>query len=236
VNTIFHSDNAAVFNSDALRAAARDEVINSSLIFRAREGDRAAAVALHRGFWPFVFEFEHAIDRHPLPRKPLVERFGIPSVREVFRGLFEAVREMKEEEGSHALHWKKDAECLGIDALEAPTVAGVTELISDSYTTDHPQFFAVLAGTEYIAEELGRHLVHAKPYTSLFSRKRWMWGEVHIEARHLGPSHLEIDLDLARAYGGERSIERITQMVFNTIRLFGRAARDVEEALAAAAD
>ncbi|MGH7175690.1 MAG: hypothetical protein ACREGR_05025 [Minisyncoccia bacterium] len=232
MKTLFYNDSAAVFDTAGLRAAARKEVQTSSLIRRAAGGDRQAALALHIGFWPFVFEFEHAIDRHALPREQLIERFGSTLFRRVFVGLAKAVREMKEEEGSHAQHWKKDAQQLGITDLERPTVPGVAELIASSYTTDHPQFFAALAGTEFIAEELGAYLVPATKYTNLFGRKRWVWGEIHIEPHDEGPSHLEIDLDFARAYKPDADTASIREMVLKIIHLFGRAANDVEAAYA----
>jgi hypothetical protein len=186
-----------------LRTAARDEVAGSSLIRRAASGDREAATALHRGFWPFVHDFEDAIDQHALPRWPFRQKFGADVATRTFLGLAEAVRDMKREEGGHAAHWRKDAECLGMSDLEGPVVDGVRDLVVDAYTPDHVRFFSVIAGTEFIAEELGAFLVKSQPFTDLFSRRRWIWGEVHLIPHDDGPSHLEIDLDLARAYAPE---------------------------------
>jgi hypothetical protein len=228
---LFHMDNADFFDLHSLRAEAARIVAASPLIRRARHGDREAAVALQIGFWPFVSEFELAIDQQALPRQPLVEKFGAQSVRRVFTGIARAVRDMKQEEGSHAAHWRKDAQCLGVHDLDAHCVAGVQALVDRSYTRDLPSFFATLAGTEYIAEELSRFLVGSTRFTSLFSRKRWIWGEVHLAPHEDGPSHLDIDLDLARAYSNAPRPAAVEQMVLETIALFGHAADEVEDAL-----
>lgn len=229
---LFYDDTPAWVGARALRRAARREVESSTLIVRAAKGDRGAAVALHIGFWPFVSEFELAIDQQKLPRFPLRDKFGDRATN-TFLSLAEAVREMKREEGSHAAHWRKDAECLGVLDLEGPIIPGVQALVEDAYSTDLPRFFSVLAGTEYIAEELSKFLVHSPAYTGLFSRHRWVWGEVHTIPHDDGPSHLEIDIDLARAYApNDRCIERIREMILDTIRLFGQAAREVEAAFA----
>lgn len=87
--------------------------------------------------------------------------------------------------------------------LGAPLADGVRDLIVEAYLPDHVRFFAVLAGTEFIEEELGALLVKAPKFVDLFDRKRWAWGEVHLFPHDEGPSHLEIDLDLARAYASK---------------------------------
>jgi hypothetical protein len=228
---LFHADNSDFFDVPALRCRASEIVGESSLVSRAEQGDRAAAVALMVGFWPFVGEFELAIDRQSLPRQALVDHFGEPRVRRVFGGIARAVRDMKQEEGSHAAHWMRDAQCLGINDFGGPCVAGVQGLIDRAYTNELPVFFATLAGTELIAEELSRCLVDSRLFTDLFSRRRWMWGEVHLLADDSGPSHLEIDLDLARAYRPAASPADLRRPVLDTIALFGRAAGEVAAAL-----
>jgi hypothetical protein len=225
---LFHSENEKFFDLQLLRAYASQVVGASSLIRAARAGVKEAAVALKIGFWPFVREFELAIDRQALPRHKLAEKFGSQRMRRVFMGLAQAVREMKEEEGSHAAHWVKDARCLGLELLDRQCVPSVQALIDRSYTKHIPSFFATLAGTEYIAEELSRFLTSSPAYTNLFSRKRWVWGEVHIASHGEGPSHLEIDVDLARAYSDGANAEAIEHMVCQTISLFGQAADEVE--------
>jgi hypothetical protein len=193
--SLFYADSSQLLGSADLRTAARDEVESSSLIRRAHQGDMDAARALHVGFWPFVREFELAIDHQQLKRHPLQRKFGIQKTSEAFHALAEAVREMKKEEGSHAAHWRKDALCLGLKSLDGPDVSGVGELVATAYTKDLPRFFSVLAGTEFIAEELGTYLGRSSAYKALFSRKRWVWGEVHTIPHDDGPSHLEIDLE-----------------------------------------
>ena len=140
---------------------------------------------------------------------------------------------MKREEGNHAAHWQEDASCLGLNDLEGPIVPSVQKLIADAHTADQVYFFSVLAGTELVAEELSAFLVRAEKFLDLFNRKRWTWGEVHLIPHDDGGSHLDIDLDLARAYlaKGEDS-ESIGRSVIGTIELFAQAAREVEAALA----
>jgi hypothetical protein len=198
---------------------------------KARAGNKAAAIALKIGFWPFVQEFELAIDQQALPREPLTRKFGDRVMRRIFVGMARAVREMKSEEGSHAAHWRKDAECLGVRELGNDRVPGVQALIDRAYTKNLPDFFAMLAGTEFIAEELARFLIESEDFTTLFSRRRWVWGEVHLAPHDDGPSHLEIDLDLARAYDSSTSPTAIQRMIVDTIRLFGRAADEVDDSL-----
>lgn len=228
---LFHDDDFSFFDADALRRAAAWEIAVSPLIGRAAHGDRTAIVALHRGFWPFVSAFERAIDEHVLPRRPLQERFGHAQFAETFVGLAREVKHMREEEGSHAALWEDDADAFGIGELDGPIVGGVQALIDQAYASDHTRFFCALAGTEFIAEELSRRLVQSAAFTSASALGRWKWGEVHLAA-HEGHSHLEIDLDLARAYSPDASSEALSALVLETIHLFGRAAAQVEHALA----
>lgn len=225
-NLLFHP--VSGIDIGHLRALARQEVESSTLIQAAHQGSVSAAKALHIGFWPFVSEFELAIDRHSMPRAPLRLKYGL-SANKSFVWLASQVRHMKDEEGSHAAHWRKDAECLGVYDLNAPLQPAVSELIADAYSPDLPRFFSVLAGTEFIAEELSAFLISSSAYTDLFSRKRWVWGEVHLAPHDHGPSHLEIDLDLARAYGADtlEAVANVEKMVRDTITLFGRAAAEV---------
>jgi hypothetical protein len=212
---------------DPLRKCAEEEVRTSPLIQRAAEGDTNAARALHIGFWPFVREFELAIDRHRLPRAPLRRRYPERFDR-VFTQMARAVREMKCEEGSHAAHWHDDAQQLGIERIGAPVSEAVQELIDSSYSQDLPHFFSVLAGTELIAEELSAFLIASPSFTALFQRRRWIWGEIHLLPHEGGPSHLEIDLDLSRAYSPNNDVSRIESTIADTIHLFGRAATEVD--------
>jgi len=228
---LFHDDNEYKIDFEDIRQKTFEVVSGSSLIRRAFEGDTAAAVALKIGFWPFVSEFEYAIDQQSLPRQPLVTRFGERRVRQVFLGIARAVREMKQEEGSHAAHWRKDAQCLGINDLSGPCAPSLNALIERSYTKDLTVFFATLTGTEFIAEELSRFLSRSSRFTGLFSRKRWIWGEVHLAPHDHGPSHFEIDVDLARAYAPSTEANHIEEMILDTVALFGRAAEQVEDAL-----
>jgi len=230
-DSLFHADNPAYFDLHYLRQSAAEFVRGARLLRKARAGDKTAAIALKIGFWPFVQGFELAIDQQVLPREPLTRKFGDHVMRRVFVRMARAVREMKSEEGSHAAHWRKDAECLGVRDLGNECVPAVQALIDRAYTRNLPSFFATLAGTEFIAEELSRFLIDAEDFTNLFSRRRWVWGEVHLAPHEDGPSHLEVDLDLARAYDANTSPAAIERMVVDTMRLFGRAADEVEGSL-----
>lgn len=235
---LFYDDGATYFDVAGLRQAATKTIENLSLIQRAGGGQVDAAQALHMGFWPFVKEFEIAIDKRRLPRAPLNRKFDLEGdsrrVKATFRALRDSLAEMRREEGSHAMHWIKDAEYLGILALEGPFIPGVQKLIEAAYIESLPQFFAFLAGTEFIAEELSLYLTRRKAFTDLFSRKRWVWGDVHLIPHEHGPSHLEIDLDLARAYspGEEASKHMLHEAILTVIKTFGQAADEVEAILA----
>lgn len=235
--SLFFDDNAAYFAMANLRATVRDRLRSASLIRRAGNGEINAIKALHIGFWPFVREFEIAIDKQRLPRDPLKQRFTHTSrddINQTFTELARAVAVMKQEEGSHAAHWQKDAQHIGLSNLEGPVLPCVQALIDSSYSIDLPKFFSVLAGTEFVAEELSAYLTQQSAFIECFSRKRWVWGEVHLIPHDDGPSHLEIDMDLARAYSPDDSLTklRIETMIMETIYLFDQAALEIEAALA----
>jgi hypothetical protein len=228
---LFHSEQTIPL--ERLRRSARGEVRRSPLILRVAAGAPIAAQALHNGFWPFVSEFERAIDRRRLPRSPLRKRYPA-TFDEVFGGLTQAVRDMRREEGSHAQHWRQNARLLGIAELGSVALPGVQRLIDSAYDRNLSRFFAVLAGTELIAEELSAFLVYSSAFTELFDDKRWSWGDVHLLPHENGPSHLDIDVDLARAYGGTGSDRVIENAIAETITLFGQAANEVDERLGGA--
>lgn len=229
---LFYDDDYEFLGIERLRAAARNGVESSSLMRRAARGEKDAAVALHVGFWPFVREFEVAIDKRRYPPAPLRRKFRRERVHRVFADLAAAVKTMEMKEGSHAAHWRKDAECIGLATLDGPIVPGIRTLIDASYSKDLPCFFSMLAGTEFVAKEISAFLTKRPVYTNLFSRKRWAWGDVHLIPHDDGPSRLEIDLDLARAYSADDATarSRIPAMIAETIGLFDKAAREVETA------
>lgn len=226
----------SVVDRRALRALAREEVSTSPLIRACASGNLRATRSLLEGFWPFVQAFERAIDFQVgrLPIKPLIQRFGQEKVRNFFSEARAAVREMHEEEGSHAELWREGAEAIGaiLDA-DAPS-QGVTALLQNAKTSDPVEFFCWLAGTEYIAEELAAYLCQSTAFVGLFPERRWTWGDAHI-AEHDGPSHLEIDEDLARAYHPAMDPASAGMALFDKIRrcqqLFGAAAADVMASL-----
>ncbi|HKP62822.1 MAG TPA: hypothetical protein VJV78_39065 [Polyangiales bacterium] len=213
---------------ERMRRRAREVVRSSSLIGHAFHGDRSAAEVLHIGFWPFVREFERAIDRHPFPTRSLIRRFG-PAARDKLHVIAGDVRAMRDEEDVHSKHWQEDARSLGLQSLEGPIAPKVVELLRRAYAKDHTRFFTVLAGTELVAEELGAFLISSRAFTELFDRKRWIWGEIHVASHGDRPSHLDIDLDLARATASDpQDAARLEAWVVETIELFAEAAVQVE--------
>jgi len=232
---LFYWPNTVV-DADALRAVAREEVRNNQLIRAAAEGNLDAARVLHIGFWPFVVAFEGIIDTRPIQRQPLQKRFGDEVTMAILRFARKEVEVMKEEEGSHAIAWRGDSFRLGITQAEldkAPYVPEVVRLIEMPQERNLDWFFCVLAGTEFIAEELSRYLVDSLPFTQLIRGGHWRWGEIHLADHHEGPSHLELDLDLARAYTVEEedkaAAQQLSDYTLQTIKQFGRAADDVHQ-------
>ncbi len=222
----------AVIDRKALRGFIREQVCGTRLIRACAEGQRGAVHALLSGFWPFVDAFEKAIDRQVagMPIKPLIQRFGRERIHGFFNAARHAVRQMREEEGSHSMLWQEGAFALGVDLATYERVGGVEQLVASSATRDPVAFFCWLAGTEYIAEEMADYLCQAPRFLELFPDRRWFWGEAHLEA-HDGPSHLEIDEDLARAYHPAQDDALAGQALLNGILncqlLFGQAAADV---------
>jgi len=253
--SLFHTDNDSFFDYPRLRAAASVEVRESALIQRCSTGDLEAAKALKRGFWAFVWRFEKAIDERlsmRLPREPLYERFGRNTTRRnladtarglktlqkseleaVFQEALGALKEMRHEEWTHAQHWAKDAENLGINRDELdkiPVLPAIQALIDSAYAENLVEFFAKsLTATEFIAEELGEVLAQNPAYKNLFRRKRAVWMEVHtIPHEDFGVSHADIVLDFARAYSEDNSAKAIEDLAIEGMRLFGAAAAEVE--------
>ena len=253
--SLFHDDNDTYFDMQRLENAARAMLTNCSIVSRARDGDRAAAVALSKGFWPFTRDFEKAIDRRAnsanLPRAPLYAKFGkaktrgtlignAKSIRNLLdseiAGTFEEARlhlvDMQKDEFRHAKHWEADARNLGLsyEVLQAaPVLPLVKQLIDGTESGDLVEFFAcALASTEFVAEELGAILAEAAPYKALFNRGRAVWMEVHTVPHDGEPSHEDIVMDFARAYDDSGSPQRIEEFVLRGIELFGAASDQVE--------
>jgi hypothetical protein len=185
----------------ALRIHVREGVFSSPLIRACADGEKSAIAALMTGFWPFVEAFERSIDvqTRRLPVKPLIERFGQARIRRFFADARTVLREMKEEEGSHAQLWLHGAAEIGLNLGRVAPVNGVRVLLQTAGSSDPMEFFGWLAGTEYVAEELAACLCQAPGFLEAFPERRWRWGEAHT-AEHESASHLEIDEDLARAY------------------------------------
>jgi hypothetical protein len=221
-----------VVDRQTLRAQARAEVVGAPLLGACAAGDPAAVRALLQGAWPFVEAFEEAIDLQVkrLPIRPLIVRFGHARIKHFFTQARAAVREMREEEGSHAALWRGDAAVAGIDLSPVQTVEGVQALLDGAEATDPVEFFCWLAGTEYIAEELAAHLCSSPAFLAFFPDRRWHWGEAHTR-QHEGASHLEIDEDLARAYHPATNPgiagAALSAYIRRCIRMFGISAIDI---------
>ena len=222
-------------NRSQMRVFTREKIYSSSLARGAEQGDRETIRAMMIGWWPFIQAFERAIDVRVghLPIKPLVARFGQSKIKAFFSEAREAVREMKEEEGSHAVLWAEGAKEFGLDlyADNYPTLPSVQTLIANADSEDPVVFFSWLAAVEYIAEELAAYLCHSPKFTDKFARGHWTWGLAHDEHEHDGPSHLEIDEDLARAYhpalDPEIARAALTANMHECIRLFEIASYDI---------
>ncbi len=253
---LFYTDNNQFFGVDTLREKAYFTMRDSPLIRRCMVGDLEGAKALLVGFWPFVSAFEKAIDVRlaggGLKRQPLYEKFGklnankhIVSIAKAIRNLEEnefefafnsaqdSLRDMQKEEFTHAAHLLKDAENLEIDreTLEsAISTTSVEKLINNAKNPNLVEFFALLGGTEFIAEELAHLLAHNTSYTQLFARKRAIWMEVHTIPDPEGISHLDIDLDLMRAYSISEDARDLQNSVLDVINLFGAATEEVNDA------
>lgn len=216
----------------ALRARARQEVVGAPLLRACAAGDKHAVAALLQGAWPFVHAFENIIDLQVkrLPIRPLIARFGQARIKRFFAQARGAVREMKEEEGSHARLWQASAARIGVDLSHMEPVDGVRTLLDCAEATDPVEFFCWLAGTEYIAEELAKYLCESPAFLAVFPDRRWVWGEAHL-MQHEGASHLEIDEDLARAY--HPSLDPVlagvalSAHIRRCLRLFGTSAEDI---------
>lgn len=252
-NRLFHQDNAEVFDVAGLERLALEVIDRSSLINRCLAGELLAARSYFIGHWPFVDEFPQAIDMKvsKLPLGPLYAKYDRHVVRRVVianNRTLEALSsqenkavsdafdvsliEMKGEELDHAQHWIADARNLGVSKEElerAIAVDGIKALIRCAYVDDIAEFFANLTAVELMAEGLGKRMSpRPSSFTQLFTRGRHIWGEVHVEAHGDEPSHLEMDLDLARAYSHDDSIPLVREMIEKTIHLFGTAANEVE--------
>lgn len=221
-----------VVDRKALRAQARAEVVGAPLLRACSAGDPAAVRALLQGAWPFVEGFERAIDLQVkrLPIRPLIARFGHARITHFFAQARAAVREMREEEGSHSALWRDSADGLGVDLNRVEPVEGVRALLEGAGATDPVEFFCWLAGTEYIAEELAAYLCDSPAFVGSFPDRRWHWGEAHTR-QHQGASHLEIDEDLARAYhpASNPAIAgaALSTSIRRCIRMFGASATDI---------
>ncbi len=225
----------ALVNRSEMRVFTREKIYSSALARGAAHGDKETIRAMMIGWWPFIQAFERAIDVRVghLPIKPLVQRFGQTRIKAFFSEAREAVREMKEEEGSHAILWADGAKEFGLDLFGThyDTLPSVQKLIANADSEDPVIFFSWLAAVEYIAEELAAYLCHAPKFTSLFAKKKWTWGLAHDEHEHDGPSHLEIDEDLARAYypSNDPDITRaaLTANMHECIEMFEKASFEI---------
>ena len=221
-----------VVDRKALRTQARAQVVGAPLLRACAAGEVRAVHALLQGAWPFVEGFEKAIDVQVkrLPIRPLIARFGQARIKRFFSQARAAVREMREEEGSHAALWRESAAATAVDLSNIEPVDGVQALLDGAEATDPVEFFCWLAGTEYIAEELAAYLCDSPAFLAVFPDCRWSWGEAHTR-HHEGASHLEIDEDLARAYHPApdpgKAGAALSAYIGRCIGMFGASAADI---------
>lgn len=256
---MFYSDNYEFFNITELRDKAYFTTLNSPLIRRCMDGDLEGAKALSVGFWPFVSTFEKAIDIRlttgGLTRQPLFEKFGklntykhIFSISKIIKNLEESeiefafssaqesLKDMQLEEMTHAAYWLKDAENLELNREildSARSTTSIENLISAAKSPNLVKFFALLGGTEFIAEAVASLLAYNKAYTQLFAKKRAIWMEIHTIPEPEGKSHLDIDLDLMRAYSKSEDSRELQNLLLDVIKLFGVATVEINNALPA---
>ena len=139
----FYQDNTQYFDFDGLRSLASTGARSGRLIQSACMGNRAAAMAMKKYLWPFVREFELAIDRRYLPRDVLRTKFGTPMVRNTYGRMARMLKQMKAEEGGHAAHWVADAKQLGMSSLDEVVLPSVAQLNREAYVEDTTSFFKI---------------------------------------------------------------------------------------------
>lgn len=205
----FFGDNDSLFRVSELRALVRRKIDRNSLVQMARNGRKDAVKAMLSGFWPFVREFESIIDRFPFPAQILSSRFGRVTAQHKLNLLKGRVAEIRKEEGSHAAHWKRDAEGVGVTEFDQPAITEV-ERLSHVFSTEDPgRFFLFLAAAEMVAVELGDALTSSTRFNKLFPMGQWTWGEMHVDSDEHTTFHLEVDLDLARAFIMDDSVAEV---------------------------
>lgn len=181
---------------------------------RCAAGELPYIRALHRYFWPYVEPFPAMIEQgvKTLPRSARLQ---------FYRG---AIAAMHEEERDHTRLWQADAREIGANLIDVPMMWWIRELLAtvkNSFGTW--QFPAHLAATELIAEEVSALLARRSPlFLAALPSQVWSWGEAHL-LPHSGPSHLDIDLELARSL----STEPIEDTVLRTCKKFGLAAHEI---------
>jgi|GEM_PF-1922119 len=246
-NVVFFPRDDSFANQKGLRDLAQSVVSNNPLMQQCIAGDLRAFQLLLWAYWPFVRGFEQAIDRHQFTRQELVARFGKKRAVDAFRSMAPMLstledqesialiggillQEMRDDEQGHAKQWLRDGLELGIDlnTLREADIPLVSALLTQANTTDHVRFFSMLAATEYIAEMISEHVCASPLARALFvKRNNWGWGVIHTTPHGDHPSHLQMDIDWARAYASEdRASEYIEHLIASGITLFGAAAYD----------
>ncbi len=194
-----------------LRARAAALVCCSPMVERAAYGD---PVPLITAFWPFVNEFPLVISRQLRAARllPILgPRIGWLTAAKKLWAMRLAVRSMALEEGDHGKLWAESAVRFGVTfpASCAPSVALLLTVLREDRQLW--RFLARLAATEFVAEELARRL----PVLG-------GWSAAHLMS-HDGPSHLDMDLDLALACHPDA--DGVTNVILSYMGLFAEAAR-----------
>ena len=195
-------------HSEELRRYAVKEVVGLPIIQRCGKGESKALEALLCGFWRFVLEFQNVVRNETrFPMDPLYSRYGRQKVVLMMRATKSVLNSMSEEEGMHADVWRKGAVEVGFQEndmtrYEVPAVKYLIDVTRIFGTSEEHMylFFCHLAATEYVAEEISRYLVAQNQFLACFPiSRRWQWGDIHLMEHSDGPSHREIDEDLAIA-------------------------------------
>ena len=219
-----------------LRQYAISQVVELPLIQRCGAGDPIAIKALLCGFWPFVLDFQSIVRNDTFfPMNPIISRFGRAAVVQAIRHIKQSLHHMAEEEGMHAEIWRKGAQEAGftdydLQFYRLPAVEALINFTSNN-TPSSPEphlFFCHLAATEYVAEEISRFLVQQQAFVSRFRQSgRWQWGDIHLLDHAHGPSHREIDEDLAQAFCSHPDpADAVMNGIRHCIELFSIAGRE----------
>ena len=251
--SLFHNDNHVYFDMERLQDAARTAMAKCSLIQRCREGDRAAAIAHSRGFWPVYPRFR----KKPSTGAPILlisrasrsmrssaeamtrrERWSVRPSRSRFcrraksPASFEDARaglvEMQKDEFRHSKHGEADARNLGLsyEVLQsepAPSVDPALDRWNERRRLG--RVFRQVSRLDGVHRGRGWRNTGARArlYSPVRARAVDLDGSPHRAARRRTVAHEEIVMDFARAYDDSGSPKRIEDLVLQWHRTVRRS-------------